>query len=205
MQYSTYLTSQSYLSSSISYILIRNLVPFFLSFLYFFFFHSHSSLAVYSFISFLYFDSHFVSSLLVFRCLLVSFHPPCFFYFLLLLIHPPHSLLFPSLPPLLMFSHFASFSPATLFTHRTCHPLTTHCPSAFQLRNTGVVGIPLLVMANKQDLPEALPTSRVSEVLNLAHYVGPWHLQPTCATTSDGLYESCHYLFLMITLLQKSS
>ncbi|ROT78918.1 uncharacterized protein [Penaeus vannamei] len=73
------------------------------------------------------------------------------------------------------------------------------------LRNTGVVGIPLLVMANKQDLPEALPASRVSEVLNLTHYVGPWHLQPTCATTSDGLYESCHYLFLMITLLQKSS
>ncbi|XP_042872105.1 ADP-ribosylation factor-like [Penaeus japonicus] len=71
------------------------------------------------------------------------------------------------------------------------------------LRNTGVVGIPLLVMANKQDLPEALPVSRVSEVLNLTHYVGPWHLQPTCATASDGLYESCHYLFLMITLLQK--
>ena len=48
----------------------------------------------------------------------------------------------------------------------------------------------LLVFANKQDLPKAMPTAEVAEKLGLHSLRGRvWHIQGTCATTGDGLYE----------------
>lgn len=48
----------------------------------------------------------------------------------------------------------------------------------------------LLVFANKQDLPKALPVAKVSEELGLAALrARTWHIQGCCATTGDGLYE----------------
>jgi len=53
----------------------------------------------------------------------------------------------------------------------------------------------LLVLANKQDLPNSLTVSEITEKLGL-HSLGPrrWFIQGTCATTGDGLYEGLDWL-----------
>merc|ERR1719281_2093069 len=53
----------------------------------------------------------------------------------------------------------------------------------------------LLVFANKQDLPNAMTTSEVSEKLSL-HSIRDrqWYIQSACATTGDGLYEGLDWL-----------
>ena len=49
----------------------------------------------------------------------------------------------------------------------------------------------VLVFANKQDLPKAMPTAEVAEKLGLHSLRGRvWHIQGCCATTGDGLYEA---------------
>eukprot|EP00353_Schmidingerella_taraikaensis_P012983 CAMPEP_0185568320 /NCGR_PEP_ID=MMETSP0434-20130131/1319_1 /TAXON_ID=626734 ORGANISM="Favella taraikaensis, Strain Fe Narragansett Bay" /NCGR_SAMPLE_ID=MMETSP0434 /ASSEMBLY_ACC=CAM_ASM_000379 /LENGTH=181 /DNA_ID=CAMNT_0028182805 /DNA_START=25 /DNA_END=570 /DNA_ORIENTATION=- len=53
----------------------------------------------------------------------------------------------------------------------------------------------LLVFANKQDLPKAMPAPEVTEKLGLhALRTRPWYIQATCATTGDGLYEGLDWL-----------
>mmetsp|Transcript_7100 Transcript_7100/g.13615 ORF Transcript_7100/g.13615 Transcript_7100/m.13615 type:complete len:228 (+) Transcript_7100:3-686(+) len=50
--------------------------------------------------------------------------------------------------------------------------------------------VPLLVFANKQDLPTAMTTAEVSELLGLHNLGGrQWFIQSACATSGDGLYE----------------
>lgn len=58
----------------------------------------------------------------------------------------------------------------------------------------------LLVLANKQDLPNAMNASEVTEKLGL-HTIPnrPWHVQPTCATHGNGLYEGLEWLRVSIT------
>merc|ERR1712050_178118 len=53
----------------------------------------------------------------------------------------------------------------------------------------------LLVFANKQDLPNAMLASEVTEKLGL-HSMRrrPWFIQSACATTGDGLYEGLDWL-----------
>jgi len=53
----------------------------------------------------------------------------------------------------------------------------------------------LLVFANKQDLPNAMNASEMTERLglhNLRHR--QWYIQACCATSSDGLYEGLDWL-----------
>lgn len=57
-----------------------------------------------------------------------------------------------------------------------------------------MAGVPLLVIANKQDLPGALSVQQVSEGLDLRQHNRPWHVQPTCAITSEGVYEALDWL-----------
>jgi hypothetical protein len=46
-----------------------------------------------------------------------------------------------------------------------------------------------------QDLPKAMPTAEVAEKLGLHSLRGRvWHIQGTCATTGDGLYEGLDWL-----------
>jgi len=53
----------------------------------------------------------------------------------------------------------------------------------------------LLIFCNKMDLPDALPPSGVAEQLNLHNMrTRKWHLQSTCATSGDGLYEGLDWL-----------
>ena len=59
---------------------------------------------------------------------------------------------------------------------------------------------PVLVLANKQDLPSALDSARLEALLGLKD-LGPaaqWHLQPSCAITGDGLEEGLRRLQEMI-------
>jgi len=53
----------------------------------------------------------------------------------------------------------------------------------------------VLVLANKQDLPNAIKVSEVTDKLGL-HSLGSrkWYIQATCASTGDGLYEGLEWL-----------
>ena len=56
-------------------------------------------------------------------------------------------------------------------------------------------GVPLLVFANKQDLPYAMTTSEVCDMLDLKKIVGHnWFIQSTCAVTGEGVYEGLDWL-----------
>ena len=51
-------------------------------------------------------------------------------------------------------------------------------------------GVPLLVFANKQDLPNAMTPEEVTEKLGLEEIEKiSWHVQPSCATQGDGIFE----------------
>jgi len=53
----------------------------------------------------------------------------------------------------------------------------------------------LLVFANKQDLPNAMPAAEVTEKLGLQSMRSrQWFIQSACATTGDGLYEGLDWL-----------
>mmetsp|Transcript_79386 Transcript_79386/g.224721 ORF Transcript_79386/g.224721 Transcript_79386/m.224721 type:complete len:210 (-) Transcript_79386:197-826(-) len=58
----------------------------------------------------------------------------------------------------------------------------------------------LLVLANKQDLPDAMTTAELTTKLGL-HGLGrsrKWLVQETCATVGDGLYEGLDWLAITI-------
>nr|AAA64266.1 ADP-ribosylation factor [Candida albicans] len=53
----------------------------------------------------------------------------------------------------------------------------------------------LLVLANKQDLPNAMNAAEITEKMGLHSIMNrPWFIQATCATTGDGLYEGLEWL-----------
>ena len=53
----------------------------------------------------------------------------------------------------------------------------------------------VLVFANKQDLPQAMPAAEVTDKLGLQQMRNRnWYIQSTCATTGDGLYEGLDWL-----------
>mmetsp|Transcript_64883 Transcript_64883/g.154946 ORF Transcript_64883/g.154946 Transcript_64883/m.154946 type:complete len:537 (-) Transcript_64883:158-1768(-) len=70
------------------------------------------------------------------------------------------------------------------------------------LREDELRGVPVLIFANKQDLPRAMTVEEVTEVLRLADLRDrPWYVQATCATSGDGLPEGMEWL--MKTLRKK--
>lgn len=53
----------------------------------------------------------------------------------------------------------------------------------------------LLVFANKQDLPNAMAVSDLTDKLGLQSLRSrTWHVQATCATQGTGLYEGLDWL-----------
>jgi signal recognition particle receptor subunit beta len=53
----------------------------------------------------------------------------------------------------------------------------------------------LLVFANKQDLPNVIPTSELCHKLELEQVTDrQWHIQPCTATTGSGLHEGFDWL-----------
>ncbi|KAI5625788.1 ADP-ribosylation factor-like 4Ca precursor [Silurus asotus] len=67
-------------------------------------------------------------------------------------------------------------------------------------------GAPLLIIANKQDLPGSLPASDVEKKLALRELgpSTPYHVQPACAVTGEGLHEGMDKLYHMITRRRKT-
>lgn len=62
----------------------------------------------------------------------------------------------------------------------------------------------LLVFANKQDLPKAMPVAKLTEDLGLTALRGrTWHIQGCCATSGDGLYEGLDWLSNTISRIGK--
>lgn len=53
----------------------------------------------------------------------------------------------------------------------------------------------VLVLANKQDLPNTMTASELTDKLGLnAMRSRKWFIQPTCATSGEGLYEGLDWL-----------
>lgn len=62
----------------------------------------------------------------------------------------------------------------------------------------------LLVIANKQDLKEALPVQEIAKRLNLARFKNrEWHIQGTSLITGDGVYEGMDWLATKIKQMKK--
>ena len=60
--------------------------------------------------------------------------------------------------------------------------------------------IPVLILANKQDLPKALDVFTLQHLLGLKELGKEcWHIQPTCAITGEGLEEGMTKLLEMIS------
>ncbi|KAI6175558.1 ADP-ribosylation factor 1-like protein [Aphelenchoides bicaudatus] len=56
-------------------------------------------------------------------------------------------------------------------------------------------GVPLLFFANKQDLPNAMNTSDISDTLKLNTLRNRnWHIQPMSVISGQGLYEGLEWL-----------
>ena len=64
------------------------------------------------------------------------------------------------------------------------------------LSNDCLRGVAVLIYANKQDAPGALPTSQIADHLSL-NSIGKahdWYIQPCSAVHGDGLYEGLEWL-----------
>mmetsp|Transcript_12702 Transcript_12702/g.43316 ORF Transcript_12702/g.43316 Transcript_12702/m.43316 type:complete len:186 (+) Transcript_12702:169-726(+) len=65
----------------------------------------------------------------------------------------------------------------------------------FELRDATV-----LIYANKQDLPNALPPARLVQELELNSLrTHKWYIQACCGTSGDGLYEGLDWLSATLT------
>lgn len=66
-------------------------------------------------------------------------------------------------------------------------------------------GVPVLVVANKQDLRNSLSLAEMEHMLALNELGAstPWHLQPTCAIIGEGLPEGLEKLHAMIMKRRK--
>lgn len=66
-------------------------------------------------------------------------------------------------------------------------------------------GVPVLIIANKQDLRNSLSLSEIEKMLAMSELSSstPWHLQPTCAIIGDGLKEGLEKLHDMIIKRRK--
>ena len=59
--------------------------------------------------------------------------------------------------------------------------------------------VPVIVFANKQDLPGSASTSFVADKIGLSQVKDrPWAIQGSCAVTGDGIYEGLEQLVEMI-------
>jgi len=68
-----------------------------------------------------------------------------------------------------------------------------------------LVNVPLLVFANKQDLPRSMKIQEITKRLGLDRLRNrKWYIQGTCAVTGDGLYEGLDWLMAAVNEKLKS-
>lgn len=66
-------------------------------------------------------------------------------------------------------------------------------------------GVPVVVLANKQDLPSALSPSDLSATLGLNKMRDrDWYIRGTCAPNGEGLYEAMFELARLVKAFKKS-
>lgn len=63
------------------------------------------------------------------------------------------------------------------------------------LKEDELRGASLLILANKQDLPQSLGVAEMADRLGLGSITDrKWHIQGTCASSGDGLYQGLEWL-----------
>lgn len=63
------------------------------------------------------------------------------------------------------------------------------------ISSDNLICVPLLVLANKQDLPNSWSPLKVTDFLGLDNVMDrEWYVQATCATQGDGLHEGLEWL-----------
>lgn len=63
------------------------------------------------------------------------------------------------------------------------------------MRESELANCTLLVLANKQDLPDAMPLAELTDKLRLRECgARKWYVQSTVASSGDGLYEGLDWL-----------
>lgn len=67
-------------------------------------------------------------------------------------------------------------------------------------------GLPVVVLANKQDLPGSLPPSEIEKLLGVKDlpWGQHWHVEPTCAITGEGLEEAIEKMCELIEKHRKT-
>lgn len=65
----------------------------------------------------------------------------------------------------------------------------------------GMSDVPILIFANKQDMPNAMKPQEIQQRLELSH--GPlkqrnWTVQPSTATSGEGIYEGLSWLMTFV-------
>ena len=59
----------------------------------------------------------------------------------------------------------------------------------------------ILILANKQDTPDAATPADVVEALSLNDLPGTWHIHSCSASTGDGLFEAFDWLSAQVKML----
>lgn len=63
------------------------------------------------------------------------------------------------------------------------------------LNDDEMTGKPVLIFANKQDLPQSISATEMMESLRMMSCRSrPWYIQATCAKSGDGIYEGMEWL-----------
>ena len=62
------------------------------------------------------------------------------------------------------------------------------------LQEPEMAQVSVLILANKVDLPNAVSVERLERALGLARISQSWHVEATCATLGEGLYEGLDWL-----------
>ena len=73
------------------------------------------------------------------------------------------------------------------------------------LESDEMIEVPVVVLANKQDLPHAAPPAELAAKLGLHHLRNrDWYIHGTCGTNGDGLYEAMHVLARLVKEFNKT-
>ncbi|XP_052688959.1 ADP-ribosylation factor-like [Crassostrea angulata] len=74
------------------------------------------------------------------------------------------------------------------------------------LENDEMRGVPVVIIANQQDRPNALSTSALTDLLCLTKLTSrKWFIQPACAINGEGLHESINELVTLVKEFKKVS
>jgi len=73
-------------------------------------------------------------------------------------------------------------------------------------KNTETLGVPIVIIANKQDLPGARSCAELERSLGLHELSSthPWTIQPAIALIGEGLFESLNSLYGQMLSIKKS-